>query len=38
MRCLQKKENRKKKLRETYCIIGDFMVKHITDPEISKND
>ena len=38
MRDPQEKENRNRKSRRHICIIGDSMVKHITDPGISKND
>lgn len=34
----QEKENGNKKLRRHVCIIGDFMVRHITVSGISKND
>ena len=38
MRAPQEKENRTKKSGRHICIIGDSMLKHITDPGISKND
>ena len=38
MRDPQEKENREKMSRRHICIIGDSMVKLITDPGISKND
>ena len=38
MRDPQEKENRNKKSRRHICVIGDSMVKYITDPGISKND
>ena len=38
MRDPREKENRNKKSRRHICIIGDSMVKYITDPGFSKND